>query len=266
MHVAIRFAYDGTLFDAYARNPEMDTVESRLLKAFASQGYVAHSYRSGSRTDRHVSALENVCTAAFDRPHIRGLVPALQAHLPVGIWVSAATEVDAAWNPRHHALRTYRYLLPRHREDPDRMAAATRPFLGRHDMRAFARLDGDRDPEREVRAFTVEADPDWWTFRVESPGYLWNQVRRMVSAVQAVGAGDAQVADIEAALRTGVPHRDFGLAPAEGLLLESVRYKDLEWDPAAGRLPPQRVLRGVQGAQVRSRLMQHLRGLAGPVP
>jgi tRNA pseudouridine38-40 synthase len=258
----LRIAYDGSCFDSYARQPGRRTVEGALIGALRKEGYVTDTFRTGSRTDAGVSALENVCRAVLDRETMRGLVPALQRHCPDGLWVTAAAEVMAHWNPRHARRRRYRYDAISRGEDFALMADACALFVGRNDMRAFAKMEEGRKPERTVFTFTVAEQPGGWTFTVEGDGFLWNQVRRMVGAVMAVGRGQAEAKDIRASLGSGQPHKRFKLAAAEGLLLERIEYEQMEWDPTAGRLGQQVWPRSWQQARARSRLMDHLAGLA----
>ncbi len=261
-HVAIRFAYDGRRFDSYARHLGDHTVEDWLIKALRTQGYVEDSFRTGSRTDAGVSALENVCKATIERKTLRGLVPSLQKEVPEGLWITGAAEVMAHWNPRHAHTRSYRYAAVPHGEDLARMQAACQEFIGRHLMTAFAKMEEGRNPERTVRAFTVEAADGLWLFRTTSDGYLWNQVRRMVGAVQAVGRGEAEVADIKESLKTGERHKAFHLARASGLLLERIEHEGLAWDQYAGRLGAHRVPQVLQEADVGLMLARHLHELA----
>ncbi|MHB8632649.1 MAG: tRNA pseudouridine synthase A [Thermoplasmatota archaeon] len=260
--VALRFAYDGGLFRAYARDPRGNTVEDHLEDALKAEGMVG-SLRTGSRTDARVSALENVCAATLERPHIKGLLPALQSRLPDGLWVTGAAVVDASFRPRHARLRRYGYQAIQRGEDLDGMQKACQAFVGRHHMAAFARLETGRDPNRTTGRFTVAAqEPQLWHFTVEGDGFLWNQVRRMVSAVLCVGRGLANVDDIVASLGTGVAHKSFRLAAAEGLVLERVEHPGLAWDPAAGALEPNALARMRQAAAARSQLAAHLAHLA----
>lgn len=261
-HVALRIAYDGSCFDAYARNPANRTVEGSLIGALRKEGYLEDSFRTGSRTDAGVSALENVCKATIDRGTMRGLVPALQRHCPEGLWVTAAAEVVERWNPRHARRRRYRYDAVSRGEDLGPMQEACKAFLGRNDMRAFARLEEGRNPQRTVFRFTVEAQAGGWSFVVEGDGFLWNQVRRMCGAVLAVGRGTCTRKDIEASLKSGTAHPRFKLAAPDGLLLERIEYDQLDWDAEAGRLGQQVWPRSWQAARARSHLMDHLAGLA----
>lgn len=262
MHAALRFAYDGSRFDAYARTPGKATVEAHLIEALQSEGLVERGFRTGSRTDRGVSAFENVCRVTLERPHLRGIVPAVQQGLPPGIWVTGAAPVAADWNPRHGAIRTYAYYLPRDGERLALMRAAAARFLGHHDMTPFARVEPGRDPMRQIDRFTVAAAGDWWLLRVESPGFLWNQVRRMVSAVSAVGRGEAETGAVTVALRGGDRHPAFQVAPAVGLVLERVRYPGLRWASEAGLPPRRRVVAARQVAHVQERMHAHVARLS----
>jgi tRNA pseudouridine38-40 synthase len=260
--VALRMAYDGRRFDAYARDPGAVTVEGCLLDALRKEGYVEESFKTGSRTDAGVSALENVCRATLERPHLRGLVPALQRNLPMGLWVTAAAQVAPGWNPRHARRRHYRYHAFPRNEELAAMREACAAFVGRNDMRAYAKLEEGRNPERNIFAFTVEEADGAWVFRVEGDGFLWNQVRRMVSAVLCVGRGEATVADIVAGLKTGKAHARFRLVAANGLVLERIEFDGLAWDPEAGRLGPHAISRAFQDAHAGMFLARHLRELA----
>ncbi len=260
MHVALRIAYAGTRFDAYARDPGAPrSVEGSLEEALRGEGYVEGSLRTGSRTDRGVSAHENVLRVELDRPHLRGLVPAACAGLPDGLWLTAACTVEPDWNPRHAASRTYHYLTPGRGEDVHRMQEACQVFVGKHHFGAFARLEAGRDPVREVLHAAVGSDAGDWRFVVQGRSFLWNQVRRTVDAVLRVGAGEAEVEDVRRALLEGTPHRSFGKAPPGGLVLAAVEH-GLVWDASAGTVPRRGVERQWQEAVVRQGVVQSLRG------
>lgn len=261
-HVALRIAYDGRRFAAYARHNDTDTVEDHLIRALRTQGYIDGSFKTGSRTDAGVSALENVCKASVERKTLRGLVPALQREVPDGLWITGAAEVAETWNPRHAHTRTYRYVAVPNGETLATMQKACKAFHGRHLMTAFAKMEEGRNPERTIRDFTVHDADGLWEFRTTSDGYLWNQVRRMVGAVLAVGRGEATVADIQNSLNTGEGHKAFHLAPPEGLLLERIEHDGLTWNDYAGRLGPHRVPRVLQEADVGVQLARHLHKLA----
>jgi hypothetical protein len=123
-------------------------------------------------------------------------------------------------------------------------------------------MEEGRNPERDVREFSVHEHDGLWVFRTTSDGYLWNQVRRMVGATLAVGRGEAEVSEIEHSLRTGERHNAFHLVGSEGLLLERIEHEGIVWDQYCGRLGPHRVPRVLQEADVGVALARHLHKLA----
>ncbi len=260
MHVALRIAYDGSGFRGLARQPEGHTIEDALIEALRPEGYVEGSLRCGSRTDAGVSAAQNVLKAALDRPHLKGLIPAVQHRLPEGIWLTGVAPIDADWNVQHARARTYQYVAPAQGEDPARLGAACAAFVGEHDFTAFARIE-DRKAVRPVTDFTVRPHGGHWAFEITAPGFLWNQVRRMVDAALAVGQGRAEASDIEASFASKEPHGSFGSAPPEGLMLQRVVYDpEPVWAPEAGSLPASRVLAARQKAAVQRAVLESLNG------
>lgn len=258
MHVALRVAYDGSGFRGLARQPGGGTIEDALIEALRCEGYVERSLRCGSRTDAGVSAAENVLKAELDRPHLKGLIPAIQRHLPEGIWLTGAAPIDEEWNVQHASSRTYQYLAPRADEEPIRLGAACAAFVGEYDFTAFARIE-DRKAVRPVTDFSVQPAGDYWSFEVTAPGFLWNQVRRMVDAALAVGQRRAEVADIAASLSSGDPHGSFALAPAHGLLLRRVTYDpEPAWASEVGTIPPTRLTAARQRAAVQRAVLDSI--------
>jgi len=261
IRVALRITYQGSAFDSYARTPGRRTVEGALLDALRKEGLVEGSFRTGSRTDAGVSAFENVLLAELERPHLRGLAPALQANLPEGAWVTAAALAPEGFDPRRASWRQYRYLAPQSGESLAAMQAAAKHFLGTHHMAAFARLEAGRDPHRTVLACDVANTDGLWRLTVRGQSFLWGQVRRMASAILAIGAGHAEPDEIARALSTGTAHARFGVAPSEGLVLERVHYEALAWDPEAGGVELRRAQWGRVEAEVRRDVARHIEGL-----
>lgn len=257
VHVALQIAYDASKFQAYARDGDRHTVESGLLKALRREGFVEGSFKTGSRTDAGVSAVQNVISFQM-MGDLRGIVPRLQLHLPPGLWATAATEVPSDFMPRYHAIRTYNYYAPKSAEDPVLMQAACELFEGEHNMSGFARVEPPRNPVRIIEDCSVTDAGQFWCFTISSPGFLWNQVRRMIDAILKVGQGRIPLEAIPETLQTGTPHVKFKLAPAEGLLLRAVSYEALEWDSACGSLNPQSLQKERQRAAIKASLIDEL--------
>jgi tRNA pseudouridine38-40 synthase len=102
------------------------------------------------------------------------------------------------------------------------MRKAARRFEGAKDFRAFCQTR-DQDGTCHVRHVRVAESGDEVLVTVEGDRFLYKMVRRIVGALVACGSGRLTQKDIRAAL-AGKPYPPFQTAPAQGLLLDSVRY------------------------------------------
>lgn len=243
VRLALKVAYDGSRFQGSQRQPperstsaagverlrEVRTVEGELLRGLARLAAVedaaAAAFEMAGRTDAGVDAAGNV--VAFDTEFAsekiqRGLNGNVR-----DVWVLARAEVPTGWSPRRAAVRrTYLY----HGEpagDVSLANAALSRFLGEHDLTSFCRATEGRSPWGRVDVARVEEADGLWTYTVAGPAFLWNQVRRMVSAAEAVARGEAAVADVERGLAGD--RVDLGVAAPEGLVLADVAYRGLTW-------------------------------------
>lgn len=226
MRVAVKFAYDGRGFSGFARQPGRRTVEGDLLSMLQEWGAIqsleAARYRSGSRTDRGVSALSNV--VAFSTPMT---VKQLRAHMPgpgTEIIVYGAREVEESFYPRYAELRRYRYYLRTQGLDCAAIEHATPLFLGVHDFRNFAKLEKGKDPIRRLDHLSIVPSGQFLILEFCAQTFLWHQVRRIVAALIRIGFGKLTEPDIQMAFERPDARVDFGLAPAEPLVLVEVRY------------------------------------------
>jgi len=226
MRVAVKFAYDGRGFSGYARQPGRRTVEGDLLELFKEWGAIQNleeaRFRAGSRTDRGVSALENVVAFSTSLPikdfyrHIPGSGP--------GILVYGVREVEESFYPRYALQRRYRYYLRAEGLDGAAIIRSADVFLGEHDFRNFAKLEEGKDPVRCLEALTVAESGRFLVLDFAAQTFLWHQVRRMVAGLIKVGFGKLTKEDLAEALAHPEVRVDFGLAPAEPLILREVRY------------------------------------------
>jgi tRNA pseudouridine38-40 synthase len=218
----VQFAYDGSLFESFARQPGRRTVEGELLDALVRADVISSAkvarYGVASRTDAGVSAWENVFaidTAADPRalPHIQ---------LPAGLWFWAARAVAPSFSPRRAAAkRVYSYSLP---HAPDRnleaMQDAAQAFVGVHDFSNFCRREVDVRTRRRIDTVTVSRTARADVVEVAAPNFLWEQVRRLVHALLQVGDGIRSPASIVPQLAgRGKPEPP---APPEPLVLKRV--------------------------------------------
>lgn len=232
MRYAFLVAYDGTRYFGFVRQPGLPTVEGELLKAF--EGFelypeLSHArYRTAARTDRGVSALGQVIALdALKRPNLR----ALNASLPPDIAILGATKVEPSFDPRRQAMhKHYRYICEAPKGfNPKKARAAARLLLGTHDFGNFCKREKGRPTEAKLERVSVRGRKIL-TFDFAAGAFLWQQVRRLVNALLAVGTSGMTIARLREML-DGRVDAPMAPAPPEGLILMKIEYPSLKLEP-----------------------------------
>jgi len=246
--IKLVIAYDGTDYHGWQIQPGFRTVQGMLCDAATAVLRCPTHVQGASRTDAGVHArgqvglLETAQPIAADHLHL-----ALNDHLPQDIVVRHAEEVGADFNVMADVTRkAYRYTIYTGRLRPVRqirfcwhfpaplaretMQAAARHLVGAHDFRSFATaVEEGQDTVRTV--FRCEVTPggadqrDWITLDVEASGFLFHMARLIAGTLIDIGRGHwppEHMADILAARNRGAAGH---LAPASGLCLEWVKYR-----------------------------------------
>jgi tRNA pseudouridine38-40 synthase len=226
MRVALKFAYDGTDFSGYARQPKQRTIEGALLERLINHG-VIHDPRescfgTASRTDRGVSALGNVC--AFNTTVSPEKILSKLSKDQSPIFVYGVHQVPPEFYPRHAKRREYRYYLRRNNLDVDVLLSAAALFTGEHNFQNFARVEPLKNPVRTIDNIIIQTKDDFFIIDFYAPTFLWNQIRRIVSAVEKVGTGKLSLRMISQALEHPEEKVDFQVAAPEPLLLKDVVF------------------------------------------
>lgn len=219
--VALKFAYDGTMFFGFQRQPDQPTVEGELVDALKGVGAIRSSrecgYRSSSRTDRGVSALGNIVSFRTGF-HSRELCSAVNSGME-GVWAYSAVAVPEEFNPRAARERWYRYYLVRADQDLKVLREVASRFVGVHDFSSYSRKD-DRNPMRKIDSIQVSEAGSFISLDFRAESYLWNMVRRIAWVMNEASSGrlELECAGPEARKRP----RRVGLARPEFLVLMDI--------------------------------------------
>jgi tRNA pseudouridine38-40 synthase len=178
------------------------------------------AYEVASRTDRGVSAWGNVFAVDTDLDP-RSLVH--EVRTVDGLWLLAARAVATRFSPRRACVgRAYGYFLDHPSEfNWTRMREASKEFVGVHDFVNFCRRDEGVPTRRRIDRIRLGGRGAQRVLRFEAPNFLWEQIRRIVHGLDAVGRGERTVRSVKAQLRgSGSPE-----APAspEPLVLETAK-------------------------------------------
>ncbi len=244
----VAFGYHGSGFHGSQIQPDVRTVQGEFVKALRRLGWWSEGCIDlSSRTDAGVSVRMNLAVITLPdslRTSLtgRGFVSAINDHLPGDLVAWRAQWVPEGTRPRSGASRTYVYrceMVPTwpQQADSDLFAEACSAFVGEHDFTNFCRLDGERSPVRTIDSCEPWTDASGRVvgFSVSGQAFLWNQVRRLASAVQLVLEGEISVDDIRSALENPQAGIDYGRAPGECLILWGLNH--IAFDGPADKVP-----------------------------
>ncbi len=268
-------AYDGGPFYGWQVQPDRRTVQGTLAAAVERVTGEAVLPQGSGRTDTGVHALGQVASCSLLAPiPAPNLQRALNRTLPGAMRVLAAEHAPPGFHARHSALsKLYEYRIFRGELCPptlapyvhacpwpldlDSMQQAAALVLGEHDFASFAAREPDLSSRAAPPGSTAPAGPrpttrtllhSAWTveagteapgqlliYRVRGTGFLHHMVRNLVGTFLAVGRRQFTPAEMSAILAAKDRSAAGPTAPACGLFLHSVAYRDAE---PAGAGPP----------------------------
>jgi tRNA pseudouridine38-40 synthase len=231
MRVAIKFAYDGNSYHGYARQLKLKTVEGELIKILVKNGIIEDTkesqFRSASRTDKNVSALSNVIS--FNTAMSIKNILSVLINQPTSIIFYGIKVVHPDFNPRYANFRRYRYYLKKNDLNIEKIITTSAYFTGEHDFSNFVKLESFRNPIRNIENIFFDNYHEFLIIDFYAQTFLWHQIRRIISALIKVGSGKIDKEQIKKALDIPDEEVDYGLAPAEPLILMDIEY-DFEFD------------------------------------
>lgn len=243
-------SYDGTAYHGWQRQPQANTVQAELERAFERLFGTPIVVEGCSRTDAGVHALSQMVTVA---PPAHPPIPPLNARkalndlLPCDIRVREIRALDTNQHARFdNCGKAYVYVLARRpvlmpflrnfswgilsAVDVGGMQGAAQALCGRHDFTTFSCLS-DRDDalnERTIFRFDVQQVEGMLALSVVGDGFLYKMVRRLVGFLVAVGCGRSCADDVPRLLAARDRNAGFDTAPPQGLFLHSVFYTEAE--------------------------------------
>jgi tRNA pseudouridine38-40 synthase len=220
MRHAIEVYYDGRGFHGSQIQPDRRTVEGELLRALREFGISPGDFQGAARTDRGVSALANVY--AFSSPR-RPVPKAINSFLPPDVRVLGSAVVDDGFHPRREAKeKIYRYFLFNKGYDLGKMRRAAGIYRGVHSFHNYCRRDA-RETVRRLRSIELERNGEVLVITFIGESFLWEMVRRLVTALRRAGKGEVSIEELRESLMEGV-EMVFPPSPPEGLVLWRVVY------------------------------------------
>jgi tRNA pseudouridine38-40 synthase len=251
MNFRLTLQYDGTDFHGWQIQNEQRTVQGELARVLALiEGREVVVHGSG-RTDAGVHAEGQVANVHLSRELMpEKLRAAINGNLARDVRVIEASVVPNDFHARYSARgKSYvyrifnsrvmspfwnRYALHEARTlDMERMRKAARLFHGEHDWTAFS--SAQTDAQTRIRTITnLEVGEQWderghgrlLEIEASADGFLRYMVRSIAGALMAVGRNEMDEETISRAIKTGNRSLAAATAPALGLTLKQVLYKD----------------------------------------
>lgn len=245
MRFLINISYDGTDFHGYQKQKGKRSVEEELEIALTriNNGKLVKVCASG-RTDKGVHALSQFLHADIDvKITPNKLKRAMNTFLPDDIHVLSTKIVSNDFNARYNVLeKTYEYFIETGEYNPiqrnyiyqynydldvEAMKEAIGVFVGEHDFRAFVTENKTKENcVREITSAFVASANGLIKIVFTGNGFMRYQVRNMVGTLLRIGQNKLTIDELVKILESKDRTKACKTAPAEGLYLVSVKYKD----------------------------------------
>ena len=240
MNLKFTVAYDGSLYLGSQKQPNKNTIEDELLKAFKTLNIETSIVLSG-RTDKEVHATGQVfnCIIPDFWTDFFKLQEILNKRLPSSIQIRHIVKVDENFHSRFHAKkRVYRYLITTKPTTPfnDKfitfvksvdeklLKEAIKEFIGVYDFKYFHKTGSDKDVTiREIFETAFYKHKDIYVFKFVANSYLRSQIRLMVGFLLAINDKKLTIEDLKKQLRC---EKNIFKIPikANGLYLAKIKY------------------------------------------
>lgn len=246
-NIVLILSYLGTSFVGWQKSRFGDSIEEELEKALSRILRETPKLQAASRTDAGVHARGQVVNFMTHNPiELPLLQRALNGTLPKGISVLSIREAEEDFHPTlgsikkeyHYSLCNGPIQLPFHRHTSwhiplplnlEAMRESAQALLGTHDFSAFCneRSEWDRSPicQLESISFTPLAE-NRLLISVVGDHFLYKMVRNIVGTLVYIGQGKLKREDLPHILQSKQRTLAGITAPAQGLSLYRVFYKD----------------------------------------
>lgn len=245
-NLLLTICYDGTNYHGWQVQKNAVSVQQVFQEAAARVLGVRPDLHGCSRTDSFVHALEYCVSFRTEREIPCGrLVGALNHFLPPDIAVLSCREVPPDFHARYSCQgKEYVYRIwtnpvrsPFYRDralhywyplDLGRLNDAAALFVGAHDFTSFCAVDAREkgDLTRTVTRSQWHREGDTVFFTVAADGFLYHMVRILVGTMLRVAQGKLEPGDMERILLAKDRRAAGPTAPACGLYLNRVFYRD----------------------------------------
>lgn len=248
MRYLITVSYDGTNYKGYQTQPGLLTIQEQIENALTKiNNGKKTSFTSSGRTDRGVHAKMQCGHADIDVNITEyKLKRAMNSNLPDDIHVIKTEKVNSDFHARYNVIeKTYEYYINIGEYNPiernyvfqynyplnvEKMQEAIKYLIGEHDFRSFVTENKEKENcIRTISTATVEkTNQDIIKLTFTGNGFLRYQIRNMVGILIRIGEEKESPEFVKIFLERKDRSKGGKTAPAEGLYLTNIKYKDKE--------------------------------------
>ncbi len=240
----MQIAYDGTRYQGWQRQKLTACTIQQILEDTLKEllGYPVELDGSG-RTDAGVHAKGQWASMQVAGKLPKDFLQQWNEKLPEDIQVQSLTLTRSGFHARYRAVgKRYSYRIDTrevpsvfmrkyacHYERPLDLVAIRRVakvLEGTHDFTAFTDDKTTKSKVRTIYQIAVQAEEDRITLSFYGTGFLYHMVRILVGTLLCVGEGSLTEEAVIEALKHPSQGRIGFVAPAKGLCLEEVYYKE----------------------------------------
>ena len=244
-NILICFAYKGTNYSGFQKQPNKATIQSVLEESLSHVLKEDIKITASGRTDAKVHALKQYANFYCENSINVNKIPfAVNSFLPLDIRVFTAKEINENFNARKSAkTKTYMYVFCKdkiinplyydmiaplkYEVNLNIIKQCVKLICGTHNFKAFCSSSASSTNFiRTIYEFNVEEKDKYLIFKITGNGFLYNMVRIIVGTIIDISRGKLDISCIEKMFETG--NRQYGgqTARACGLYLYDVKYNE----------------------------------------
>lgn len=244
MRYLITFAYDGSNYNGYQKQPDLitiqETIENALTKINSNSKVTIHA---SGRTDSKVHALNQKAHFDLDKKIDTSKIKhSLNNLLPKDIYIKDVNEVEPSFHARFDVIKKeyiYKinigeysplevdYILQYNKPlDIDKMRDSLKLFEGKHNFRSFTKVDEEKETYiRTIYETDLTLDNNIISVKFVGDGFLRYMVRNMVGLLIEIGELKKESEEVLRLFEVMDRKEGGKIAPPNGLYLSNVYYK-----------------------------------------
>lgn len=239
-------AYDGTDYAGWQVQKNQKSVANVIENRFFDVFKKKIRLLAASRTDAGVHAFGQVACFTTDLTiDSQKLKRALNKSLPASIVIRDLEPVGSSFHPRYCVTqKTYWYhFFPQQPLpwverygyfqnsildfDLELLKEALQVFVGTHDFRSFCSGYDIKNTIRTIDSISLDFNEEWNAYKIvfKGKGFLRYMIRRIVGASFQVSQKKLKINELQDILNQKDPNQRIITAPAQGLILHEILYK-----------------------------------------